>query len=117
MDFSSDNSWGVSAQVMRALDEANDGSATAYGADKVTAALEARLKELFETDLAVFPVVSGTAANALSIAAYTPSWGTVLCHEEAHILTSECGAIEFFTGGARLHPLKGGDGKIPLAGR
>lgn len=116
MDFTSDNAWGISAPVMAALERANAGSAAAYGADEVTGELEARLKEVFETDLAVLPVVSGTAANALSIAAYTPAWGTVVCHEEAHILTSECGAIEFFTGGARLHPVRGEGGKIPLDG-
>ena len=45
------------------------------------------------------PVSTGTAANALSLAALTPPWGSVLCHADSHIQHDECGAPEFFTAG------------------
>jgi threonine aldolase len=55
----------------------------------------------------VFPVVSGTAANSLPLAALCPPWGAVLCHESAHIVRSECGATSMFSGGAVMRGLPG----------
>ena len=112
MNFGSDNYSGVSPQVLAALAAANPGAAPAYGEDAVTARLERRFAELFETAVAVFPVATGTAANALSLAVLSPPFGTVFCHENAHIEEDECGAPEFFTGGAKLATLAGGCGRI-----
>jgi threonine aldolase len=36
----------------------------------------------------------------------------ILCHEESHIQMDECGAPEFFTGGAKLLPIEGFAGKL-----
>jgi threonine aldolase len=68
--------------------------------------------EVFETDAVVFPVTTGTAANALSLAQLAPPFGAVYCHETAHIVTDECGAPEFFAGGAKLIGLASADGRI-----
>ena len=78
-------------------------------------AVERRLAEIFERDVAVFLVPTGTAANALSLAQVTPPWGIVLCHAESHIVTDECGAPEFFGGGLKLVGLPGDGGKIAPA--
>ena len=67
---------------------------------------------MFETELAIFPVATGTAANGLALAALSPPYGVVYCHETAHILLEECGAPEFYTGGAKLIGLPGTAGKI-----
>ena len=80
-----------------------------------TARLERRFVELFEHEVAVFLVPTGTAANALALAHLTPPWGAVLCHAEAHIATDECGAPEFFGGGIKLIGLAGAAGKIAPA--
>ena len=64
--------------------------------------VERRLCEIFERDVAVFLVPTGTAANALALAQVTPPWGVVFCHAESHIVTDECGAPEFFGGGLKL---------------
>jgi threonine aldolase len=69
---------------------------------------------LFERDLAVFPVATGTAANALALSALAPPWGQIYCHRNAHIEEDEAGAPEMFTGGAKLALLDGGHGKIGL---
>lgn len=114
MDFSSDTSAPAHPKVLQALTRANAGFASSYGADSETTALEARLKTLFETeDLAVWPVASGTAANALALACFCPPTGAVLCHREAHIERDERGAPEFFTGGGKLRLMDGPDGRIP----
>lgn len=116
MNFASDNVVGASAPVLDALLRANEGAAPAYGADAVTARLESRFREVFEADdLAVFPVATGTAANALALAALVPPYGLCLCHEEAHVLEDECGAPEFFTGGAKLAGLPGAGAKLDPA--
>ena len=81
---------------------ANAGTVPSYGEDPLTARVEAKLKEIFETDLAAFPVATGTGANALSLSVLTPPWGAIYCHRDAHIAVDECGAPEFYTGGAKL---------------
>ena len=80
-----------------------------------TKRVEQRFAELFEREVAVFLVATGTAANALALAHLTPPWGAVLCHAEAHIATDECGAPEFFGGGIKLIGLAGEAGKIAPA--
>lgn len=111
-NFTSDNTAGVHPQVLAALSSCNEGAAPSYGADGWSQALEARLAQLFGVKVAVGLVSSGTAANALALALFTPPYGAVFCHEHAHILSDEYGAPGFFTGGAQLWPLAGKHGKI-----
>ncbi|MBI1202803.1 MAG: low specificity L-threonine aldolase [Rhodopseudomonas sp.] len=112
MNFASDNTAPVAPQIMDAIARASDGFALGYGNDAWTKRVEKRFAEIFECDLAVFLVSTGTAANALALAHLTPPWGAVLCHAESHIATDECGAPEFFGGGIRLVGLPGEAGKI-----
>ncbi len=97
IELRSDNAAGAAPDIMAAITAANVGSALAYGADEWTAELRDKVREVFEHPAAeVFPVISGTAANSLALAALCPPWGAVLCHETAHILQSECGATSMF---------------------
>jgi threonine aldolase len=112
MDFGSDNAAGVAPTILDAMAGANAGFATAYGDDPLTQRLGRRLSDLFERDVAMFLVTTGTAANALALAHLTPPWGAVLCHAEAHAIAHECGAPEFFGGGLRLLGLEGKGGKL-----
>ena len=110
IEFRSDNSAGVAPEILASIADANVGSAIAYGADTTTSRLEHRIREVFEHDTArVFPVTSGTAANALALTALTPPWGAVLCHETAHILNSEGGATSMLGGGAVMKGVPGDD--------
>ena len=114
-DFRSDNVAGAAPEVVDALALAARGTASSYGADEWTERLKTKLAALFETEVAVFPVATGTAANSLALAAMTPPYGAVYCHEEAHINVDECGAPELYTGGAKLVGLKGEGGKLTPA--
>jgi threonine aldolase len=109
IELRSDNAAGAEPEIMSAIASANVGSALAYGADDWTAELRDKVREVFEhPDAEVFPVISGTAANSLALAALCPPWGSVLCHETAHILQSECGATSMFGAGAVMRGV-GGD--------
>lgn len=110
--FTSDNQAPVDPRIMAAILKVNEGRAPSYGADEITARLQPLFAKTFETDLRVFPVTTGTAANALALAILTPPWGTIFCHHEAHIATDECGAPEFHTSGAKLHLLPGDHGRL-----
>jgi threonine aldolase len=112
VNFASDNVAGVAPDILAALEAANHGAAMPYGADDVTRRLEKRFAEVFEHPVAVFPLATGTAANALALACLASPWGAIYCHEEAHIATDECGAPEFFTGGAKLVTCPGEHGKL-----
>jgi threonine aldolase len=112
MNFRSDNTAGIAPAILEALRAANHGTAPSYGADAITERVERRLAEIFEHEVAVFPVATGTAANALALATLTPPWGVIYAHEDAHVHVDECGAPEFYSGGAKLIPLAGRDGKI-----
>ena len=110
--FKSDNTAAVSPEILAALAAVNQGAALAYGADRWSESLDAVFGKFFGTAVRVFTVSSGTAANSLALATLCPPWGTVLCHAESHIERDECGAPEFFTGGAKLSLISGAGAKI-----
>src|ERR1700739_3667628 len=112
IDFRSDNTGRAAPEIIEALIRANHDTALGYGGDDYTAALQRRFSELFETAVRVFPVATGTAANALALASPGPSSGTVDCSEVAHINTAEANATGFFGGGLKLFPVAGAHGKI-----
>jgi threonine aldolase len=116
MNFCSDNATGASPEVIQSLIQANEGHAMPYGNDALTKRVEDRIRDVFETDAAVYLVATGTAANALSLAAMTQPWGAVFCHPKSHIHVDECGAPEFFTAGAKLISLDDVNGKITSDG-
>ncbi|TWU03717.1 threonine aldolase family protein [Neorhodopirellula pilleata] len=112
MFFASDNWSGAADEVMQSLTRHASGFAPAYGTSDLDLSLERRFNELFEREVAVFFVGTGTAANSLALSAVNRPGGFVLCHRESHLIQDEAGAPEFFTSGARLSPLDGPLGKI-----
>ena len=110
--FASDNVAGACTEVLEALLKANEGDSAPYGNDDYSKSLQKKFSEIFEKEVIVYPIASGTAANALALATMTPVFGNIYCHKLAHINTDECGAPQFYTGGAKLIPLVGVDGKI-----
>lgn len=110
--FASDNNSGVCPEVWAALEAANVGHVPGYGDDPWTARACELIRELFETDCEVFLVFNGTAANALALASMVRPFHAVLCHDHSHVHLDECGAPEFFSGGAKLLPLAGEHGRL-----
>ncbi len=110
--FASDNVTGACPEVLDAILKANDEDRTPYGNDELSKNLQNKFSEIFEKEVIVFPTASGTAANALALSTMTPSFGNIYCHRLSHINVDECGAPEFYTGGAKLVNLDGINGKI-----
>ena len=114
-EFASDNTAAICPPAWAALAEANAEAEVSYGDDKRTRRLLEQVREIFEADCEVFLVFNGTAANALALAHLCRSFHAVICHEYAHSQTDECGAPEFFSGGAKLLPTLGANGKLDLS--
>ena len=112
MYFASDNWAGAAPEILESIREQAAGFADSYGVSPVDRAVEAQFNEVFEREVAVFFVGTGTAANALALASVNKPGGAVFCHRESHIVDDECGAVEFQTGGARLFQLDGPAGKL-----
>lgn len=113
LNFASDNVGPIAPEILSALEKANSGSSMPYGADPWMADVRTHLRSLLKTPEAEVVLVStGTAANALAVACLVQPWQSVLCHKVAHIEEDECGAPEFFSGGAKLVLLDGEHGRI-----
>ncbi len=115
MQFASDNWAGATPEVMAALNAANQGFAPAYGSDDLTRRVTARFAELFEREVEVWFVATGTAANSIGLASLSRPGGLVLCSREAHINVDEWGATEFQSGGMKLVTMPEAAGKIAPA--
>ncbi|HEV3099033.1 MAG TPA: low specificity L-threonine aldolase [Candidatus Udaeobacter sp.] len=113
-EFASDNTAPICPEAWAALQVANTDYAAAYGEDPWTARACDRIREIFETDCDVYFVFTGTAANAVALAQMCQSFRGIICHQNAHIQTDECGGPEFFTGGSKLLLVEGGNGKIDI---
>jgi len=111
LNFRSDNESPAAAQIMDALAAANTGTAWAYAEDHLSSKLDQAFSALFDTDVSVIPVSTGTVANSIALASCTPAWGSVYCSGSAHILNDESGAPEFYGNGLRLVAVDGIDGK------
>ncbi len=108
MRFFSDNAAAACDPVMAAMAAANR-QTTAYDGDEWSKRLDGAFSDLFGCPVRALWVATGTAANGLALAAMAPAHGAVICHHDSHIQNDECGAPEFYTGGAKLL-LAGGDG-------
>ena len=114
-DFASDNVAGAMPEALQALVDANGGFAAGYGSDDVGAKAADLIRALLDADAEVRFVPSGTAANALTIAALAQPHEAVICHQDSHIATDETGAPGFFGAGVGLIKLGGGSGRIDPA--
>jgi threonine aldolase len=111
-DFASDNTAPAAPEAMQAVLDANSGFTAGYGADTVSAEAADLIRRLLDADAEVRFVASGTAANAIALAALCKPFEAVLAHQHAHAATDETGAPSFFGHGLGMIPLPGADGRI-----
>jgi threonine aldolase len=110
--FASDNYAGICPEAWQAMEAANNGHTTAYGDDPWTARAADAFRNLFEAECEVYLVFNGTAANSLALASLCQSYHGVICCDQAHVETDECGAPEFFSNGSKLLVATSRDGKL-----
>jgi threonine aldolase len=109
--FASDNNAGIHPRVLAAIEEANHGHVLAYGEDPFTERGVETLKRHFGKDADVFFVLTGGAANVLSLDALIESHHAILCADTAHLHVDECAAAERFIG-VKLVDVPARDGKL-----
>lgn len=112
--FASDNGAGVHPTVLAAIHAANNGHASAYGNDPWTARASAALRAAFGGAAEVLFTFGGTGANVVALATITRRYDAIVCADSAHILNSECAAVEHYCGG-KLLPIATIDGKLSPA--
>jgi threonine aldolase len=112
MNFRSDNTASAAAEIIAAITSVNEKPAAPYGEDVWSRKLDDAFSAVFDHDVRVFTVATGTAANAIALASAVPPWGGVICHREAHIERDECGAPEFYSDGAKLVLVEGAAAKV-----
>ncbi|MCO5318566.1 MAG: beta-eliminating lyase-related protein [Microthrixaceae bacterium] len=112
LHFASDNNAGVAPPVLDAVVAEAARTDAAYGWDSTSQRMEEALADVFERPVEVFCVPTGTAANALCLAATNPVWGGVVCHERAHIVVDECAAPTALGGGLTLLPVPAEHGRL-----
>lgn len=113
--FASDNNAGVHPDILKAIQNVNEGHTIAYGDDPYTEKATAVIKDIFGEEAEVFFVFIGTAANVLGLDAITQPYNSIICSETAHIHVDECGAPEKFTG-CKLLSVETEDGKLTVDG-
>lgn len=114
MHFGSDNWAGAHAKIAEAITRESALFSPAYGASDLDKKVAAKFSAVFEREVAVFFVGTGTAANALALASVNRPGGICFAHREAHMIEDECGAPEYLTGGGRLHGVDGPRGRIDI---
>ena len=112
MNFASDNWAGAAEPIARILAEQASGFVPAYGTSELETSLEAKFADIFEHEVAVLPVATGTAANSLALALAMKPGGIALAHSEAHVVEDECGAPELMMGAGRIETVGGAFAKI-----
>jgi threonine aldolase len=110
--FASDNYAGICPEAWQAMEAANRGHVTSYGDDPWTSKAADAFRSLFETACEVYFVFNGTAANSLALASLCQSYHSVICSDQAHVETDECGAPEFFSNGSKLLVAASDTGKL-----
>ncbi|WP_274627804.1 threonine aldolase family protein [Arvimicrobium flavum] len=115
MIFASDNWAGAHPAIAASLAEHATGYSAGYGAGELDKVVDAKFSELFEREVAVLFVGTGTAANSLALTSVAKPGGIVFAHAHAHVIDDECGAPEYLSGGLRISPVEGGVGKMTPA--
>jgi threonine aldolase len=115
MNFASDNWAGAHPQIAEALARHASGFGAAYGNSALDKQAREKFSAIFEREVDVYFVATGTAANSLAMTAFARPGGVFFAHREAHMLADECGAPEYLSGGGRLCPVDGKLGRMDAA--
>ena len=104
---------GVAPEILDSIISASRVKTLPYGNDIYTKECKEIICKVFEKEnLEIIPMMSGTASNSLALSSFLQSYGSIICHDEAHINNDEGGAPEFFSGGGKLLSMGDNSGKL-----
>ena len=104
---------GVAPEILDSIISASRVKTLPYGNDIYTKECKEIICKVFEKEnLEIIPMMSGTASNSLALSSFLQSYGSIICHDEAHINNDEGGAPEFFSGGGKLLSMHDNLGKL-----
>ena len=104
---------GVAPEILDSIITASKVKTLPYGNDIYTKECREIICKIFEKEnLEIIPMMSGTASNSLALSSFLQSYGSIICHDEAHINNDEGGAPEFFSGGGKLLSMGDNSGKL-----
>ena len=104
---------GVAPEILDSIISASRVKTLPYGNDIYTKECREIICKIFEKEnLEIIPMMSGTASNSLALSSFLQSYGSIICHDEAHINNDEGGAPEFFSGGGKLLSMGDNSGKL-----
>ena len=111
ISFATDYLVGCTPEILKALEETNMQTQTAYGYDAIAASASKKIKEALECPEAqIWFVSGGTECNQLVIGTHLKSYEGVVAAKTGHIAVHEAGAIEYT--GHKVMELPEKDGKI-----
>ncbi|MBC8591011.1 threonine aldolase family protein [Wansuia hejianensis] len=111
--FKSDNNSGVHPKILESIISANTGHDNPYGYDKYSVEAKKKIRELFEKEVDIYFVTTGTAANIIGLSCLLEPFEAVVCTDTAHINTDEGGSFERISGSKILYT-EGKDGKLEI---
>lgn len=109
--FASDNTAPAAPEILRAIEEANNGDARSYGDDPYTQRARERFREIFGSSTDTYFTFNGTGANVVALSCLLRPHEAVVSPASAHLNTDECGALERFAG-CKILPVPSDDGKL-----
>lgn len=95
--FKSDNNSGIHPKILESIINANNGHDNAYERDRYSIEAKKMIAELFNQDVDVYFVTSGTAANVIGLSSLLKPFQSIICPDTAHINVDECGSLERFS--------------------
>lgn len=112
--LASDNWTPAHPLIIKAVAEANEGYAPAYGLDAWTEEAESLIQKTFKNSCKAFIVPTGTGANIFALRLCSKAYESVICTDIAHIQYQESGAAEALVG-CKLLTVPSQEGKVTLA--
>lgn len=111
--LASDNWAPAHPLIVKALIEANESYAPAYGLDPWTEEAQKIIQEAFKSNCTVLMVPTGSGANVFALKQALRRHESAICTDIAHMNYQESGAAESIVG-CKLLPVHSVDGKISL---
>lgn len=112
--FAGEHNSPLHPRVIEALIRVNTGKEASYREDSETRKMQENFNSVLNTNVKVYLLNSGTAANIMALASLTKPYNSIISPKSGHILTYEAGAPTRFTG-CVIDYIPTKDGKLDIS--